>query len=134
MANSIALFKKYTDLLDDVYKNASCTSVLDMDGALVQAGMNANEIVIPKIEMDGLADYSRNGGYGMGDGNITLETVKFNYDRGRRFSVDAMDNEETAGVAFGKLASEFIRTKAVPEMDAVRFAAYSAISGIGSVT
>ena len=134
MANSIALFKKYTDLLDDVYKNASCTSVLDMDGALVQAGMNANEIVIPKIEMDGLADYSRNGGYVQGNVNITHETVKFNYDRGRRFSVDAMDNEETAGVAFGKLASEFIRTKAVPEMDAVRFAAYSAISGIGSVT
>lgn len=134
MANSIAPFKKYTDLLDDVYKNASCTSVLDMDGALVQAGNNANEIVIPKIEMDGLADYSRNGGYVQGNVNITHETVKFNYDRGRRFSVDAMDNEETAGVAFGKLASEFIRTKAVPEMDAVRFAAYSAISGIGSVT
>ena len=105
-----------------------------MDGALVQAGMNANEIVIPKIEMDGLADYSRNGGYVQGNEKITHETVKFNYDRGRKFSVDAMDNEETAGVAFGKLASEFIRTKAVPEMDAVRFAAYSAISGIGSVT
>ena len=134
MANSIALFKKYTDLLDDVYKNAACSSVLDMDGALVQAGNNANEIVIPKIEMDGLADYSRNGGYVQGNVKITHETVKFNYDRGRKFSVDAMDNEETAGIAFGKLASEFIRTKAVPEMDAVRFAAYSAISGIGSVT
>ena len=134
MANSIALFKKYVDLLDDVYKNAACSSVLDMDGALVQAGNNANEIVIPKIEMDGLADYSRNGGYVQGNVKITHETVKFNYDRGRKFSVDAMDNEETAGIAFGKLASEFIRTKAVPEMDAVRFAAYSAISGIGSVT
>lgn len=134
MANSIALFKKYTDLLDEVYKNASCTSVLDMDGALVQAGSNANEIVIPKIEMDGLADYSRNGGYVQGNVKITHETVKFNYDRGRKFAVDAMDNEETAGLAFGKLASEFIRTKAVPEMDAVRFAEYAAISGIGSVT
>ena len=132
MPNSIALFKKYIDLLDDVYKNAACSSVLDMDGALVQAGANANEIVIPKISMDGLADYSRNGGYVQGNAEITHETVKFNYDRGRKFSVDAMDNEETAGVAFGKLAGEFIRTKAVPEMDAVRFAAYSAISGIGS--
>lgn len=133
MANSIALFKKYTDLLDDVYKNAACSSVLDMDGALVQAGANANEIVIPKIDMDGLADYSRNGGYVQGNVNFTHETVKFNYDRGRSFSVDAMDNEETVGLAFGKLASEFVRTKAVPEMDAVRFAAYSAVSGIGSI-
>lgn len=132
MANAIALFKKYIDLLDDVYKAASCSSVLDMDGSLVQAGANANEIIIPKISMDGLADYSRNGGYVQGNVEITNETVKFNYDRGRKFSVDAMDNEETAGLAFGKLASEFIRTKAVPEMDAVRFASYAAINGIGS--
>ena len=134
MANSIALFKKYYPYLDEVYKTSSCSSVLDMDGTLVQAGMNANEIVIPRIEMDGLADYSRNGGYVHGDVTITHETVKFNYDRGRKFDVDAMDNEETAGIAFGKLASEFIRTRAVPEMDAVRFAAYSAIPGIGSKT
>ncbi len=132
MANSIALFSKYIALLDEVYKKAACSSVLDISGELVQSGANANEIVIPKISMDGLADYSRNGGYVNGNVSITHETVKFNYDRGRKFNVDAMDNEETAGVAFGKLASEFIRTKAVPEMDAVRFASYSAITGIGS--
>lgn len=132
MANSIALFKKYIDLLDEVYKASAKTSVLDIDGALVQAGANANEIIIPKISMDGLANYSRNGGYVNGDVTLTNETVKFNYDRGRKFTVDAMDNEETAGIAFGKLSSEFIRTKVVPEMDAVRFASYAGISGIGS--
>ena len=58
MANSITLFKKYIDLLDEVYKNASVTADLDGDNTLVQAGANANEIVIPKISMDGLADYS----------------------------------------------------------------------------
>ena len=119
MANSITLFKKYTDLLDEVYKNASVTSMLDGDMSLVQMGANTNEIIIPKISMDGLADYSRNGGYVGGDVTLTNETVKFNYDRGRRFTVDAMDDEETAGVAFGKLSSEFIRTqKVAPEMGA----------------
>ncbi|MBR2636349.1 MAG: hypothetical protein IKD34_04795, partial [Oscillospiraceae bacterium] len=54
-----------------------------------------------------------------------------NYDRGRVFTVDAMDNEETAGVAFGRLAGEFVRTKAAPEMDAFRFAAYASHEGIG---
>ena len=132
MANSIALFKKYIDLLDEVYKASAKTSVLDINGALVQAGANANEIIIPKISMDGLADYSRNSGYVNGDVSLTNETVKFNYDRGRKFTVDAMDNEETAGLAFGKLSGEFIRTKVVPEMDAVRFASYAGISGIGS--
>ena len=113
MANNIATFKKYIDLLDEVYKNASVTSMLDGDTTLVQMGANANEIIIPKISMDGLADYDRNGGYVHGDVTLTNETVKFNYDRGRKFTVDAMDNEETAGLAFGKLASEFIRTKVV---------------------
>lgn len=134
MANSITLFKKYIDLLDEVYKQNAKTSILDGDSTLVQMGANANEIVIPKISMDGLADYSRNSGYVDGDVTLTNETVSFNYDRGRAFSVDAMDNEETAGVAFGKLASEFIRTKVVPEMDAFRFATYAGTSGISKVT
>ena len=134
MANSIALFKKYIDRLDKVYKQSATSSILDGDNTLVSAGTNANEIVIPKISMDGLADYSRNGGYVSGDVKITHETVKFNYDRGRMFDVDAMDNEETAGIAFGQLVSEFIRTKVAPEMDAFRYATYAAISGISKVS
>lgn len=130
MANAIELFKKYIALLDEVYKQASKTAILDGDNALVQAGANTNEIIVPKLSMDGLADYSRNDGYVKGDVELTMETVKFNYDRGRKFSVDAMDNEETAGVAFGKLSSEFIRTRVVPEMDAFRFASYAGTEGI----
>ena len=134
MANSITLFKKYIDLLDEVYKNASVTADLDGDNTLVQAGANANEIVIPKISMDGLADYSRENGYVAGSVTLTNETVKFNYDRGRKFSVDEMDNEETAGVAFGRLASEFIRVKVAPELDAFRLATYAGTTGISKVS
>lgn len=134
MANNIQLFQKYIALLDEVYKQASKSSILDGDASLVQAGKNTNEIIIPKMTLDGLADYSRNSGYVKGDVTLTYETVKFNYDRGRKFVVDAMDDEETAGIAFGKLSSEFIRTKVVPEMDAFRFATYAALGGIGSAT
>ena len=134
MPNNITPFKKYTSLLDEVYQNASVTSMLDMNGAMVRMGVNANEIVIPKISMDGLGDYSRNSGYAPGSVTLTHETVQFNYDRGRRFTVDAMDNEETAGVAFGSLSSEFIRTKAAPEQDAFRFATYASVSGISAAT
>lgn len=133
MANNITKFKKYVPLLDEVYKQAALTSVLDSDSSLAQEGANANEIIIPKIDMDALGDYDRNSGYTNGDVTLTNETVKFNYERGRMFSVDAMNNEETAGIAYGKLASEFIRTKVAPEGDAFRFATYAGTSGISKV-
>lgn len=129
---NIATFKAYIALLDEVYKQSAKTAILDGDNSLVQMGNGAGEIVIPKMTFDGLADYSRNSGYVKGAVTLTHETVKFNYDRGRKFIVDAMDDEETAGVAFGQLSSEFIRTAVVPEIDAFRFAQYAAVSGAGS--
>jgi len=133
MSNNIELFQEYVPILDEVYQEASKTAILDGNSELVQAGANANELIIPKMAMDGLADYSRNSGYVGGEVTLTHETVAANYDRGRMFNVDSQDNAETAGVAFGLLAGEFIRTKVVPELDAFRFATYAAADGIGKV-
>ena len=134
MANNIALAKVYTNLLDEVYQQSALTAVLESDATLARQGANANEIVIPKLSMDGLADYNRNSGYVNGDVELTWETAKFNYERGRAFTVDDMDNEETQNIAFGRLAGEFIRTKVVPELDAFRFATYASTTGAGSAT
>ena len=120
-------------MLDEVYKVASLTSDLDGAAELVRAGANANELIIPKLSMSGLGDYSRNSGYVDGDVTLTNETVQCNFDRGRMFTVDNMDNQETANIAFGRLAGEFIRTKVVPELDAFRFAKYAGITGISKV-
>lgn len=133
MENTITLAQKFVPILDEVYKNASLTSKLDGAADLVRQGANANELIIPKLDMQGLADYSRNGGYVDGDVTLTNETVKCNFDRGRMFQVDYMDDLETAGIAFGRLAGEFIRTKVVPELDAFRFAQYASIDGISKV-
>lgn len=114
----------YVQLLDDVYKQASKTSILDGAPELARQGANADELIIPKVVMDGLADYDRANGYLAGSIKFTNETVKCNFDRGRKFTVDAVDDIDTAGLAFGKLASEFIRTKVVPELDAFRIASY----------
>ena len=134
MPNSIQLSKVYTNLLDEVYQQSALTAVLESDASLARQGANANEIVIPKLAMDGLADYSRNSGYVNGDVTLNWETVQFNYERGRMFSVDNMDNEETQNIAFGRLAGEFIRTKVVPELDAFRFAKYASVVGAGTAT
>ena len=133
MPNSIELAKQFVPILDEIYTNASLTAKLDGNPELVQQGANANELIIPMLSMEGLGDYDRNSGYVAGDVTMTNETVKCNFDRGRMFTVDNMDNQETANIAFGRLAGEFIRTKVVPEVDAFRFASYAGKEGISKV-
>lgn len=129
MPNQIELIKKYIDKLDDVYKLASLTGDLESDAATVREGNGTHTILIPKMSVDGLGDYSRQNGYA--DGSVSLEWVEkaFNYDRGRKFSVEVMDNEESAALPFGMLASNFIRERVAPEMDAWRFAKYAEYAG-----
>lgn len=128
--NNLTLFKKYTPLLDQVYKMAGLTAKLDGAPEDFKAGNNANEVIIQKMTMQGLSKYDRNSGYTHGTVSIVPETKKYNYERGRMFTVDTMDNEETAGLAFGRLAGEFIRLKVAPEIDAVRFAQYAGTDGV----
>lgn len=130
MANAIALRKQYSALLDEIYKLGSLTSVLDGPNELVKEGANANEILIPKMSMQGLANYNKQTGYVAGDVTLEYETKKCTYDRGRMFTVDAMDNIESAGIAFGRLSGEFLRTKVIPELDAWRLASYAQVSGV----
>lgn len=134
MANNIALRKEYlSGLLDQVYKLSSLTAVLDGANELAREGANANEILIPKMTMQGLANYNRQSGYVAGDVTLEYETKKCGYDRGRMFTIDAMDNIESAGLAFSRLSGEFLRTKVVPELDAYRLAGYASIDGVTTV-
>ena len=127
--NNIRLAKRYSDMLDEIYMTSAKTAAIETDRNMVRETANVAEVMIPTLSMDGLADYSREDGYVKGDVSLTWETVRFDYERGRRFEVDVLDNAETAGVAFGSLAGEFIRTQAVPELDAVRFASLASKAG-----
>ena len=132
MANTLTLPKNYTALLDEVYKKASVTSDLMGDSSMVRAGVNVNEICYPQLSVTGLGDYDRNSGYTDGAVSLEWKTVTYNYDRGTKISVDAMDNQESFNLAFGKAGSELIRTKVAPEADAFTFATLSGISGIST--
>ena len=134
MANTIALAKNYTSILDEVYCNASVTADLTSDNTMVRAGANANEIIYPQISVTGLGDYSRNSGYTDGSVNLEWITSKFNYDRGTKISVDVMDNEESRDIAFTMAGSELMRTKVAPEADAFVFATLAGIAGISKAT
>lgn len=127
------------DAVDTVLTQEAKTSILVngtkyMDLNFKEAGY----VKIASILMDGLSDYKRvnnglgsanngyatfpsNDGYKVGDAQLSWEIVQLAYDRGKQFRVDNMDNEETAGLVIGNLLTEFLRTKVVPEVDALRF-------------
>lgn len=128
MANSIALAQNFLGVLDAVYKDASLTAPLDAAPGTVDF-TGADTCKIYKLEMDGLGDYSRNSGYPTGSVTGTWETLQLTKDRAVMLEVDRFDNEESRNMAFGMLASEFMRTQVVPELDAYRFASYAAAAG-----
>lgn len=130
MTNTIALAKNYISILDEVYKNASVTADLTSDATMMRAGANNSEILYPQIEVGGLGDYDRNSGYTSAAVNLKWETAKFNYDRGAKIEVDAMDNEESRNIAFTRAGAELQRTKVAPEADAFTFATICGFSGI----
>ncbi|MBM6786697.1 hypothetical protein H6A33_10905 [Collinsella tanakaei] len=131
MPNSIAYTKNYTSILDEVYKRAACSMCLNSPRRMVRAGRNAREIMIPKIEVTGLGDYTRNVGYKTGAITYGFETKTFNYDRGIRLLADVMDVEE-AGVldCFVEAGSELQRTQVAPEADAFTFAEIAGHDGV----
>lgn len=130
MPNTIMLAKNYVPLLDEVYKRESVTSDLTGDPSMARAGANAKEIVYPQIAVTGLGDYDRNSGYTQGTVDLKWVSTEYNYDRGAKLSVDAMDNQETYNIAFGMAGAELMRTKVAPEADAFTFATLAGIEGI----
>lgn len=131
MANQIAAIKNYTAVLDKVYQKASVSGRLTSGGRMVRAGRNAKEIMIPKISVSGLDDYTRNVGYKTGSITFDYETKTFNYDRGIKLLADVMDVEE-AGVldCFVAAGSELMRTQVAPEADAFTFAEIASHTGV----
>lgn len=123
MPNSITAQAAVTTVLDEVYCAASLTGDLRTSNDLVRAGANAKEIMIPKIKVDGLGDYDRSSGYTSSAVTMEWETVAFDYDRGTKITVDAMDNDEANGVGpFVRAGSELERLHVAPEGDAYTFA------------
>ena len=133
MANSIALVTKFLAILDEVYKKNSLTAAFDAPTKPVEFG-GAAAVNVLKLSTVGLGTYSRATGYPAGDVTAAWETLTLAASRGRALSIDRMDDEETLGMAFGRLAGEFMRVNVAPEVDAYRFSKYASWSGISSPT
>lgn len=86
-----------------------------------------SEVKIPSIDMDGLADYDRKNGFAEGSVDFKYQTMTMTQDRGRSFSFDENDvNETNFALTAATVMGEFQRTKVVPEIDAYRYSAIAA--------
>lgn len=112
---------KFLPLLDEVYQRTSITSILD-DAALASQFVGTKSVKLPKVSVDGAGDYDRDNGYAQGGVAVSYETHELQYDRGRKFRIDVIDNDEAAFDLYRQVALQYVRTKEIPEIDAVRFA------------
>lgn len=119
--NNIELVNAQTAIVDEIYQSEAVTKVLEAPSELVRYS-GGKSFEIADMALTGLGDYSRVNGYP--EGGVTLEwkTYEFTNDRGTRFSVDRMDNEESFGIVASRLNGDFTRDYLVPEVDAYRFA------------
>jgi hypothetical protein len=130
MGNIIIPAKEYQRIILDIYEIDSLTRQLDSQTRQLPTGQgNPNEILLKKIKTSSLGDYVRDGGFKSGSVNIGWETVKLEQDRGVKFLLDRVDSIETLNTTIGDLVADFSRRHMTPEVDAYRFARYSANAG-----
>ncbi len=119
--NTMEYAAVFMEELDHQLVEGSTTGWMEENAGQVQYNGGA-EVKIPKMQMSGLGNYDREGGFAKGAVTVTYETKELTQDRGRTFQLDAMDVDETNFAAMaGNVMGEFQRTKVIPEIDAYRY-------------
>lgn len=129
--NTLEYSKIFQQQLDQqIIEGATSGWMEDNAGQVKYSG--GNEVKIPTISTQGLGDYDRDEGFVRGAVTLTYETYKMTQDRGRTFSLDAMDVDESnfvvnAGSVMGVFQDEHV----IPEIDSYRYSKIFAISKAG---
>lgn len=128
MANVLAYAALFQSNLDKAAVQQARTGWMEANaGKVIYKG--GKEVKIPKLSMDGLGNYDRNNGFNGGSVTFEYETKTMTNDRGRAFSIDENDVDETNFVLTAStIMGEFQRTKVIPEIDATRIAALATMA------
>lgn len=125
MANSTEYQSTMATALDKTLAAKSKTAKMENNaqGVVYNGG---NEFKMGKIsfgDTPNVSDYSRETGYVENAVNFQLETFKFKRDWGKKFTLDAMDVNETNYLEnMTTVMAEYVRTVEVPAVDKFRFA------------
>lgn len=118
--NTLATATLFQNTLDKVAIQDAVTGWMDGNAGQVIYNGGA-EVKIPKMTVQGMADYDRDDGYVQGGVTLTYETRTMTQDRGRKFQLDPMDiNENNFVSTAAAVMGEFQRMFVIPEIDAYR--------------
>lgn len=121
MANTIEYAKIFQTELDKAAVVEATSGWMEVNQELVKY-TGGDEVKLPNVVMDGLADYDRSKGFVDGAVDLSWQTMTMTQDRGRRFQIDENDVDESGFVlSASSLMGEFQRTKVVPEIDSYRY-------------
>lgn len=118
-ANASVFPEFFVDQLDEVLVAETVTGRFLANDVRYITGRT---VQFPKLEFpSGLQDYSR---FTSDDDDYTysLETVQLSNDKEKQFYIDWVDANDFPTIEAGGLIAEFLRVKAVPEMEANFFA------------
>ena len=131
---SIEYAKIFMQALDKELVPLLTSAPMELNQNMVKYN-GGNEVKIPKIVLEGLADYNRSTGFDAGTVTLSYETHTLTQDRGKEFNLDAMDVDESNFVATaGNVVGEFQRVKVAPEIDAYRYSRIFAVANAGLKT
>ena len=113
--------------LDKAAVEQATSGWMELNDKLVRYNGGA-EVKIPNMDMDGLADYDRDTGFVEGSVSLKWQTKEMTQDRGRQFTFDENEvNETNFVVTAAQVMGEFQRTKVIPEIDAYRYSKIAAL-------
>lgn len=130
MPNTIQYSTIIQNELDKMAIQESCTGWMEANAGQVKYS-GGNEVKIPVLTTQGLADYKRakNEGFVQGGVNFSYKTYEMTQDRGRGFGIDANDVDETGFVLTASaIMGEFQRSNVIPEIDAYRLSKLATIA------
>lgn len=121
MANTVAKATLYTEIMDGVIEAGLTSAPLTAEANSIQYN-GGSTVEIAKMSTGGFGDYNRATGYPDGAAVLSWESHSITQDRGVKFTVDAMDQDETKQtLSSTKLIAEFSKVHSIPEVDSYRY-------------
>lgn len=116
--NNIRLSKDYIRSMIDEYMTKKNRLISCLENDYVYKNIAGTEFMLPVVSVDGMADHVREEDIIKGDVSIVWETMRYAYERSRKYVIDEIDVKEALGDNTIKFIMDEIHIISNQEIDA----------------